>query len=299
MAFDATEGGAAGAISLCTQITGTSCEQTGFNLDMLNTPRAIEHDASLIALDADMPTNPSRDNFNFNQGVWDQTKAFFGDSPHVTVSQANTARLGRIAQAQAANTPGSFIENRDGSLTEHAFYLSTMDDPAFNPPPNNPDPRARLDWIDHWFSKQELPTSLGWKRPALEISGAYINALAQAVANAPTNLPPTENTPGESTGTAPTQGSGDSTDNSSSGFGGWKNLFGGKLGSWGASGGGNGQFKLPKIPWPKPDVGPKPTLVNAYTQDVSPQDWDTQIKDCSGFIKKAAEAISRLWGRPV
>ena len=145
MGTDATAAGATNAINLCSTLTGTTC--TTFDLDQLDTPHQIEHDASLTRLDRNMSNNLNADNYDFNQGIWDQTRAIWGDVTHVNVNMANSARLSRITEAKQQDAPGWFLENEGGSLTEHGFYLTTMNDNLANVN----DPQARLDWMDHWF----------------------------------------------------------------------------------------------------------------------------------------------------
>lgn len=152
MGFDSTAPGGMNALALCGTLTGLpngqSCD--AFSLDQMSTPHAIEHDASLMCDDKNMTFNQNADNTDFNATIWGMTEGFFGGASHIDVSLANTARLGRIQQAMQQDTPGWFSENQGGSLTEHGFYLTTMNDPT-NSDLNNP--QARLDWMDHWFRK--------------------------------------------------------------------------------------------------------------------------------------------------
>lgn len=127
-------------------LTSTTCYS--FDLDQLNTPHAIEHDASLTRDDAKMASNPNADNHSFNQTIWDRTMAIYGPATHVNMQMAANAFRGRIVQAKQDDAPGWFIENDGGPSTEAAFYLYAMNDPTNSDYSN---PMARLDWVNYWF----------------------------------------------------------------------------------------------------------------------------------------------------
>lgn len=216
-----------------------------------------------------MTDNQNADNHDFNQGVWDQTKALFGNADHITVDLANTAREGRINQAKAADTPGWFVENSGGSTTEHAFYLTTMDDPALNPPVGNPDPHARLDWMDHWFVNQELPTALGWVRPAATIGSPYLNQIIQSVSDAPTAAPSKRAASPEPVPVVNVV-----------------DLLNGAPKSAVAT----------ALPVAQAKAGPAPNLANAYTETLSSDEWGSQIDGVSSYVSKVQDALANIIG---
>lgn len=181
MGFDATQAGADNTINLCSSVTGTTC--TEYNLDILNTPHQIEHDGSMTRNDFQMYWSDDVDNHTFNQTVWSESLYFYNGAEHTNIQIENTARTGRFQEAMLQDAPGWFMENDGGSTTEHAFMLSTMNDPTVSTDPNNP--QARLDWIDHWFVNEQLPTDLGWAKPTTSIPNAQITSLANAVGSSP------------------------------------------------------------------------------------------------------------------
>lgn len=175
---------------------------TTFDLTTLNRPHLIEHDASLTREDAQMAYDQNGDNHDFNATIWNLSLDFYGPGPHIDAASANTARLGRVAQARQQDFPGWFLENAAGSLAEHGFILTSMNDPTVGTPDHL---QARLDWVDYWFTNQRLPTDLGWVRPSA-ISNDLFNAAVAAVSNALTTSPLPRSTtaaPGTSTTTSP------------------------------------------------------------------------------------------------
>lgn len=179
-AFDVTQPGGVNAINQQANGAGT------FDLDTLNAPHAIEHDASLSRNDREMAWSQDWNNFAFNASVWEETLDWYGPVQHIDVVSANTARLGRIGQAKLDDWPGWFVENDGGSLAEHSFTLTSMNDPAVGTVEN---PSARLDWVSYWISNERLPTALGWAKQPGGISGAQQAAVAGAVAAAATTVP--------------------------------------------------------------------------------------------------------------
>lgn len=145
--FDATSAGGDNAIAQCGRLTGRTC--TTFNLDQLDLPHAIEHDASLSRRDRQMAHDQNANNVAFNQTIWNRSLAIYGATSHIGIKFANTARIKRVQQAQGADFPGWFIENVGGSLAEHSFILSTMNDPAVA---SIAAPQARMDWLNFWIS---------------------------------------------------------------------------------------------------------------------------------------------------
>ena len=176
--------GATNAINLCSQLTGTTC--TSFNLDQLNTPHQIEHDASLTRLDAEMADNMNADNHDFSEDVFQETLDIIGNQDHIDIATANTMRLRRVDQAQSptGDAPGWFQENAGGSLAEAGFYLTTMND---NPDRTNP--QANLAHLSYWWRNERLPTDIGWVKPSQVIDQTYFNNVVNSVSAAPTNAP--------------------------------------------------------------------------------------------------------------
>jgi hypothetical protein len=131
---------------ICQNITGHPCAT--FDLDMLDVPHNLEHDASLSRADKNETWNHFGDNHTFNETVWQKTLDVFGGATHISQDMAFTALNTRISQQEAIDTPGWFTLNMPGTLLEHGFILTTMNDPAVNP---NRDPlqmQARLDWVN-------------------------------------------------------------------------------------------------------------------------------------------------------
>jgi len=152
MGFDATDAGGDNAVNQCTSLTGRTC--TSFNLDQMSVPHRIEHDASLSRRDAQMAHDQHANNHEFNQTIWNRSLAIYGATSHIGLKFANTARIKRVEQAMGADFPGWFQENVGGSLAEHAFILSTMNDPAYGVNLDTPgaNPQARMDWFNFWMS---------------------------------------------------------------------------------------------------------------------------------------------------
>jgi hypothetical protein len=151
VAYDVTDPGSENTINLCTaQLPSGSAACTEFDLDVLYTPHAIEHDGSLSRQDKGYH-NGTGNNYSFNQTIFDMTLEIWGSSEtHINYQTAETARLRRNEQAKAVDDAGWFVENDGGALTEHAFYLSTMSDPAEGDPSTG---NARIDWVAYWFGK--------------------------------------------------------------------------------------------------------------------------------------------------
>lgn len=192
MEFDVNRPGANNAIHTCTVVTGGDCAT--FDLWMLNHPHDIEHDGSVSRLDYNQIGNDAHNNFDFSQDIWGLTLAMWGGATHVGVNQASTAYQGRRSQAMNADQPGWFSDAQaGGAFTEHAFYLTTMNDPAVNPQMDANNVQARLDWVNHLFQQEELPTALGWVKPTATILNAYVQSVSGLVATA-TTVPPAAGT---------------------------------------------------------------------------------------------------------
>lgn len=171
----------------CNEITGSPCDS--IDLWMLNLPHGLEHDGSLSRSDKNETWNHNTDYHTFNESIWDKTLDYFGGATHIDFPLAHTALFNRIAEQEKIDTPGWFVENVNGSLLEHAFILSTMNDPEVNPSYDPNVGAARLDWVNHWFQQEELPTALGWKKPA-PISATYLQTLFSNVLQATSTAPP-------------------------------------------------------------------------------------------------------------
>ena len=271
--FSVTQAGATNAINLCSSITGTTCET--FDLWMLDTPHVIEHDGSLTRLDRNQTVNQNSNNYDFDTGVWGQTLAAWGGATHIDLSLANSARLARIAEAQAVDTPGWFIENDGGSLTEHGFYLSTMNDQAVSPGQDATNPQARLDWIAHWFQQEELPTVSGWVKPTQLISIDYVNALSSNVGVAPTVTAPPGSfvTEPSAVATADKRGLADVMANPTS----------------------SAAVQSAAVVATSA-AGPKPSLANAYVEELSPAQWNAQQDSCDSYFSKFTNALVNALG---
>lgn len=154
MAFDVTQPGATNTINLCTAaLPSGAAPCTAFDLDLLATPHAIEHDGSMRSQDKG-EFNGTGDNVHFNATIFAQTQAIIAGASHVNYSLAETIRLRRFEQMEAVDDPGWFQENDGGSLTEQAFYLSAMSDPAEGDPTTG---NARVDWLSYWFGRHLSP----------------------------------------------------------------------------------------------------------------------------------------------
>ena len=160
MGLDATSAGAQNALNLCGSHFNNNQPCSSFDLDMLDVPHQIEHDASLTRLDANLTSNQHADNHDFNQGQWNGILNVYSVAPNVNVSMANTARQYRIADAKSSDTPGWFIEADGGAGAEFGFTLTTMNDHAIAQVGSANYPQARVAWIDYWFSESTLKSRL-------------------------------------------------------------------------------------------------------------------------------------------
>lgn len=269
--FSVTQAGATNAINLCSSLTGTTCQ--AFDLWMLDTTHAIEHDGSLTRADRNETWNQDGNDYDFNTTVWGQTLATWGGATHIDLSLANSARLTRNAQQQAIDTPGWFVENDGGSLTEHGFYLSTMNDQTVSPGQDPNNPQARVDWIMHWFQQEELPTALGWVKPTQVISVDYVNAISSNVGVAPTVAPPA--------GAVSTEPSAVATAD--------KRDLAAALADPTSS-----ARVMSAAAQATQAAGPKPSTVNGYAQVLSPEDWASQQGAVAGYMARFSDAFDQL-----
>ncbi|KAL9059882.1 MAG: hypothetical protein Q9162_000952 [Coniocarpon cinnabarinum] len=184
-AFSVTDGGAANAVNLQGRGDNT------FDLSTLAIPHQIEHDGSLTRDDRNMSWSNSANNNDFNCTIWSATLALYGKGSdgaggHVDATSAQSARQGRFLQAQQQDAPGWFTLNDGGSEAEAGFYLTLFNDPTAD---QSQGPSARLDWIDYFFFNQQMPTALGWAKPANGISQDEFNGVVSRVNAAATTAP--------------------------------------------------------------------------------------------------------------
>ena len=272
-----TTPGANNAINLCSSITGTTCQT--FDLWMLDTTHSIEHDGSLTRSDRNETWNVNGNNYDFNTTRWGQTLATWGGATHIDIGLANSARLTRNNIQRQDDTPGWFLENDGGALTEHGFFLSTMNDQTVSPGQDPTNPQARVDWIVHWFQQEQLPTDLGWVRPTAVISADYVNGISSAVGAAATEAPPP--------GAVATEPSAIATVDKRD-----LNLGGLLANPTGAAAISSAASQA------SASAGAKPTVVNAYTQELSPGEWSTQREDIATYIQNFSDALASLLGLP-
>ena len=273
MDFSVTQAGATNAINLCSAITGTTCQT--FDLWMLDTTHAIEHDGSLTRSDRNETWNQNGNNFDFNTTVWAETLSAWGGATHIDLSLANSARLLRNANQQRYDTPGWFVQNDGGALTEHGFYLSTMNDQTVSPGQDAANPQARIDWIAHWFQQEELPTALGWVKPTQVISVDYVNAISSNVGVAPTVAPPP--------GFFQTEPSAIATADK-------RDLAGLLANPTSSAAVQSAAAQATAV------AGPKPSQPDGYAQILSPSDWAAQQGNVAAYIAKFSDALSTALG---
>ncbi|KAL9054106.1 MAG: hypothetical protein Q9162_004363 [Coniocarpon cinnabarinum] len=246
-----TTPGANNAINLCSSITGTTCQT--FDLWMLDTTHAIEHDGSLTRSDRNETWNVNGNNYD--------------------------SRIARNNIQMQDDTPGWFLQNDGGALTEHGFYLSTMNDQTVSPGQDINNPQARVDWIVHWWQQEELPTALGWVRPTQVISSDYVNGLGAAVSAAPTAPP----APGAIT-TEP--GAIATADKRSIGL---ASVYAEPTGAARVA---NAASQA------SASAGPQPSVANAYQVEKSPEEWTQQIDEVSSYVSKFENALAGLLDLP-
>lgn len=242
----------------------------------MSTPHQIEHDASLTRNDKNTTANQNGDNTDFADDTWSETVAFWGGATHIDVGLANTARLGRINEAMSEDTPGWFVENDGGSLTEHGFYLTTMNDPTNEDAAN---PQARLDWMDHWFRSTELPTALGWVKPTSVISNAYLQSIVASVSNAPTVATPPPGPAATAPQNAPTSASAPAPAAVKG-----RAILGGAAATRSAVSSAQSQ------------AGPKPSIPNAYVEHVSPAQWANTRSSIETYLSKVSGLLGGILG---
>ena len=269
--------GANNAINLCSQITGTQCQT--FDLWMLDTPHAIEHDGSLTRSDRQETwkgAGVDNDNFRFNTTRWTQSLSAWGAEDHIDISLANSARVLRNSIQQADDVPGWFLQNDGGTLTEHGFFLTAMEDRTVSQAQGNPGSvQARADWIAHWFEVEELPTALGWVRPTQVIDGNYVNAVSAAVGGAPTQPPPP--------GTRPIGPNPIATNDKRSIA--LDNLL--------AEPSGVSAYSSAAAV-ASATAGPKPVLRNLYKEDLAPDAIGAQVAAAKNYVNKYVDTLSDL-----
>jgi hypothetical protein len=150
----------AGNLGLATNpanVNVTLTNSSSFDLDHLDLHNSMEHDASLSRADF----NVAGDDSTFNNTVWDQVLAVFGDNdPNITI--AATARTVRVDTSQATTPNFSLPSNlATNSFLESCLYLQIM---GSSPTANS----APLEFVKIIFEQGRLPILEGWQ-PATDI----------------------------------------------------------------------------------------------------------------------------------
>lgn len=128
MAYDITTPGAQNALNPCTsQQPDGAPPCTSFDIDILDTPHATEHDGSMRGQDKGI-YGGTGNNEVYNSTIFAETKAIWGSAPHYSYQLAATVRKRINEQQMAVDDPDWFQENAGGALTEQAFTLSSMED---------------------------------------------------------------------------------------------------------------------------------------------------------------------------
>lgn len=141
----------------------------------------------MTRLDREMGGNNNLNNHVFNQGIWDQSLDLYGCNTHVNPTLSNTVRIGRITEAKAQDTPGWFLENDGGSFAEHGFILSSMNDASVGG--TLAAPKAKLEWMNYWFTNERLPTAVGWVKPNPPVSNDAFNNIVNLIKSGGTTKP--------------------------------------------------------------------------------------------------------------
>ncbi|KAI1258492.1 Cloroperoxidase [Xylariaceae sp. FL1019] len=131
--------------------------KTKFNLNHLDYHNLFEHDGSLSRQDAYFG-QWSR----FNATVFEWTEAYWpGDTLDVQIVAA--ARASRHMRSALTNPDYSLSDTGYSfSMGENSALLSIIGDKHSQTVPKN--------WIEYFFENERLPCSLGWKKPAEEIT---------------------------------------------------------------------------------------------------------------------------------
>ncbi|KAI1433552.1 Cloroperoxidase [Xylaria sp. CBS 124048] len=149
---------------------------TTFNIDHINRHDFFEHDGSLSRQDAYFG-QWSR----FNQTVWDWTLQYY-TSDVLDVQIVADARAQRHTRSQLTNPDYRLSElGWEFSIAENAAILSIIGDKTTLTCPKK--------FVDYLFSKEELPYSIGWKKPMIPIELQDLFITFDAVQNA-TSFPP-------------------------------------------------------------------------------------------------------------
>ena len=122
--------------------TNPTPNATTFDLDNLSRHNILEHDGSLSRLDAYFG-----DNHDFDQGVFDQTKAYFTDET-IDLQTATNARLARVLTSNYTNPTFSLSTiGTEFSFGETAAYIGILGDGAQG--------TVNRSWVEYFFGKTD------------------------------------------------------------------------------------------------------------------------------------------------
>ncbi|KAF4549128.1 Sterigmatocystin biosynthesis peroxidase stcC-like protein 2 [Elsinoe fawcettii] len=157
-----------------------------FTMVHLRRHNVVEHDASMSRQDSYFGNN-----FDFNQTIFDQTRAFWINDT-LNRQQLANSKLYRQLQSKAYNPTYVFNEKTEGfSLGEHAApFIAFGDIDKIT---------ARKDWVEYFFMNERLPYSLGWTKRDTKATFAdfqRINGEIAKAASLMTGSPSTDTAPG-------------------------------------------------------------------------------------------------------